>query len=185
MSQDFEDLVRRARDLVSASGRAILGICGAPGSGKTTFAEALVSALARPEHLGPDGVSHVPMDGFHLADVELRRLGRLDHKGAAETFDAAGYTALLSRLRGESDEIVYAPAFERDLEQPLAGAIAVGSSVRLVARHMRFGKSAAEAEAWVARVDEANAREIAETAGSADLLIAPDVIDEAPRSAEK
>lgn len=56
------------------------------------------------------------MDGFHLADVELDRLGRRDRKGAPDTFDAAGYAALLGRLRDEEeDDIVYAPGFERTL----------------------------------------------------------------------
>jgi pantothenate kinase len=72
------------------------------------------------------------MDGFHLADQALDRLGLRHRKGAPETFDAAGYAALLRRLRTETATTVYAPAFERDLEQPLAGAIAVPPSVRLV-----------------------------------------------------
>jgi pantothenate kinase len=77
------------------------------------------------------------MDGFHLADVELERLGLRDRKGAPETFDAAGYAALLRRLReaageGREGEIVYAPGFERVLEQPLAGAIPVLPTARLI-----------------------------------------------------
>ena len=77
-------------------------------------------------------VAHVPMDGFHLADVALRRLGRLQAKGAPDTFDAGGYVALLRRLRADAEDVIYAPAFERDLEQPLAGAIAVPRAARLV-----------------------------------------------------
>ncbi len=77
-------------------------------------------------------VAHVPMDGFHLADVELDRLGRRDRKGAPDTFDAAGYAALLRRLAADDDDVVYAPAFERTLEQPIAGSIAVARSARLV-----------------------------------------------------
>ena len=38
----------------------------------------------------------VPLDGFHLADVELERRGLRDRKGAPETFDADGYAALLA-----------------------------------------------------------------------------------------
>jgi pantothenate kinase len=73
------------------------------------------------------------MDGFHLADAELERLGRRDRKGAPDTFDAAGYAALLGRLREETyDDVVYAPGFERVLEQPLAGAIPVPPTARLV-----------------------------------------------------
>jgi pantothenate kinase len=121
----FDRLVDRARALAD-SGRAVLGIAGPPGSGKTTLAVALVRALADLP------AAHVPMDGFHLADVELDRLGRRDRKGAPDTFDAAGYAALLGRLRSDDAEIVYAPGFERVLEQPIAGTIPVPRDVRLV-----------------------------------------------------
>jgi pantothenate kinase len=72
------------------------------------------------------------MDGFHLAVSELDRLGRRDRKGAPDTFDAAGYAALLRRLREDDDEVIYAPGFERTLEQPIAGVIPVARSARLV-----------------------------------------------------
>ena len=74
------------------------------------------------------------MDGYHLADVELERLGLRQAKGAPDTFDAGGYVALLARLRAAdpADAVVYAPAFERTLEQPLAGAIPVPAAARLV-----------------------------------------------------
>jgi pantothenate kinase len=120
----FDDLLARATALEARAGRAVLGIVGAPGSGKSTLAEALLARLP--------AAAHVPMDGFHLADVALRALGRLDAKGAPDTFDAGGYAALLDRLRRDTEDVVYAPAFERDLEQPLAGAIAVPRSARLV-----------------------------------------------------
>jgi pantothenate kinase len=132
----FAELLERARSLLRPEGRAVLGIAGAPGAGKTTLAQALVAKLAEapPPGAGPGWVVHVPMDGYHLADVELTRIGRRHAKGAPDTFDAYGYAALLARLRagGEPDEIVYAPAFERDLEQPLAGAIPVLPDCRLV-----------------------------------------------------
>jgi pantothenate kinase len=105
--------------------RRIIGISGAPGAGKTSLAAFLV------ELLGERG-AHVPMDGFHLADVQLARQGLLERKGAPETFDALGYAALLERLRAGSEETVYAPGFDRDLEQPIAGAIAVPASAQVV-----------------------------------------------------
>jgi pantothenate kinase len=78
-------------------------------------------------------VALVPMDGFHLANVELARLGRADRKGAPDTFDSAGYVALLRRLRAQTaGEIVYAPRFRREIEEPIAGAIAVLPEQRVV-----------------------------------------------------
>jgi pantothenate kinase len=173
----------------------LLGISGAPGSGKSTVA----AVLALPV---------VPMDGFHYADVELVRRGLRDRKGAPETFDAEGYAALLARVRA-GEEGVVAPMFERGLEQPIAGAIAVparGTVVtegnyllldqprwhavrrelevvwhlhvddavrreRLVARHVRFGKTPDEARAWVARVDDANAALVEAARDRADEVI--------------
>ena len=132
----FPDLVARARGLVVPGRRAVLGIVGSPGSGKSTLGETLLAALRAdpPDGAGPDWVAYVPMDGYHLADVELERLGRRQAKGAPDTFDAGGYVALLARLRAADpdDAVVYAPAFERTLEQPLAGAIPVLAAARLV-----------------------------------------------------
>lgn len=123
-------LAQAAVALVPPTGRAILGIAGVPGAGKSTLAQALVEAAN--EQQGTDWAAHVPMDGFHLADVQLDRLGLRDRKGAAETFDPAGYAALLRRLRTETDRAVYAPGFERDLEQPIAAAMVVLPNTRLV-----------------------------------------------------
>ena len=75
----------------------------------------------------------MPMDGYHLAQVELERLGRASRKGAPDTFDAAGFVALLRRLRAQPPgEIVYAPAFRREIEEPVAGAIPVEADTPLV-----------------------------------------------------
>ena len=126
----FTDLVDRARRLAGGPGRTVLGIAGSPGSGKSTLVEALLLALR--EVLPAEAVAHVPMDGFHLADVALDRLGRRQAKGAPDTFDAGGYAALLRRLRADAEDVIYAPAFERVLEQPLAGAIGVPQAARLV-----------------------------------------------------
>ena len=73
------------------------------------------------------------MDGFHLAQSELDRQGSANRKGAPHTFDPAGYAAMLRRLRQPNpDEVVYAPDFRRDLEEPIAGALAVPAQTRLI-----------------------------------------------------
>ncbi len=124
-ASDVEGLARRAAALVPPGGRAVLGLTGAPGAGKSTLAAALVEALGSAAVL-------VPMDGFHLADEQLHLLGRRDRKGAPDTFDAAGYVSLLRRLVERDDEVVYAPVFRREQELAEAGALAVPREVPLV-----------------------------------------------------
>jgi pantothenate kinase len=114
-----------ARMAVAAGARIIVGIAGAPGSGKSTAAAALRGRL------GAD-VALVPMDGFHLANEQLEILGRRDRKGAPDTFDAAGYVALLERCRAAGALTIYAPRFVREIEESYAQAIAVPPSARII-----------------------------------------------------
>lgn len=123
-------LVDRAASLLDRPGRVVLGVAGSPGGGKSTVTSSLLSALG--SRLGPDAVGHLPMDGFHLADAQLDRLGLRDRKGVPETFDVDGYVAALQRLHDDSSRTLYVPGFERDLEQPIAAAIAIPPSARLV-----------------------------------------------------
>ncbi|WP_421743563.1 nucleoside/nucleotide kinase family protein [Cellulomonas sp.] len=118
------DLRARVDALLASGPRRLLGIVGAPGAGKSTVAADVVAAVGRT-------AVAVPMDGFHLAQTELERIGRADRKGAPDTFDADGFVALLTRLR-DPERTVYAPEYRRDLRNPVAGAIAVPPEVRLV-----------------------------------------------------
>ena len=104
--------------------RLLIGVSGPPGAGKSTLAEGIVSRLG-------EAVA-VPMDGFHLANPELRRLGLAHIKGAPETFDAAGYVALLRRIKERPPGIVYAPSFDHVMNEPIAGSIPVPAETQVV-----------------------------------------------------
>jgi pantothenate kinase len=119
-------VLQRAQALLASGQRTILGIAAAPGAGKSTLAEGLQQALGAQAQV-------VPMDGFHLANSELQRLGRAGRKGAPDTFDSAGYASLLRRIRSQqAGETIYAPEYRRELEEGIAGAIAIEASTPLV-----------------------------------------------------
>ena len=199
------DLCRqRVTALLGSGNRRILGIAGAPGAGKSSLAQAIARQFG-------ESVQVVPMDGFHLANSELLRLGRRGRKGAPDTFDAAGYLNLMHRLKHQAaDEVVYAPDYSRDAGEAIAGAIAVGPTTplivtegnyllqqdapwnklrgmldeiwflnvsddlrreRLLARHMRFGRTEQQARDWVTHTDEPNALRIGQGRTRADVQV--------------
>lgn len=122
---DIKHLATLARNLVRADERKILGIAGPPGAGKSTLCEALLQELG-------DIAVLVGMDGFHIANRELLRLGRRDRKGAPDTFDVDGYVSLLGRLRHQTDGIIYAPLFDRAIEESVGSSIPIHASTPLV-----------------------------------------------------
>ena len=121
----FGELLDRARALADRPGRAILGITGPPAAGKSTLAVKLREKLGA-------AAAYVPLDGFHLAHQLLVEQGLADRKGAPDTFDAGGYVALLRRLRDPAEGAVYAPRFDRGIEDSIANAIPVPPDVPLV-----------------------------------------------------
>ncbi|QCR42195.1 nucleoside/nucleotide kinase family protein [Curtobacterium sp. SGAir0471] len=144
-----DDAVERALALAGRPGRTVLGIAGAPGAGKSTLARRIVAAVDAAHGAGT--AVQVPMDGFHLANAALDALGRHDRKGAIDTFDAAGYVALVRRLAAADDGVVWAPDFDRRVDEPIAGSIAVPGSTRLVVSE---GNYLLDADApWSALVD--------------------------------
>ncbi|MCZ4080052.1 nucleoside/nucleotide kinase family protein [Rhodococcus sp. H36-A4] len=121
----LEYMAERARDSISSGERKILGITGPPGSGKSTVCKALGEVLGAKAAI-------VEMDGFHLSNSELNRLSMRDRKGAPDTFDVDGYVALLGRLRKQDSEVVYAPRFDRGLEESVGSAVPILRSTALI-----------------------------------------------------
>ncbi len=110
---------------VADPARRLIGIAGAPGAGKSTMASDLVESL---KDLLPAAI--LPMDGFHLPQADLVRLGRRDRMGAPDTFDVDSFVAMLERLRHPG--AVAAPGFDRKKEEPVPEAIEIGADIRLV-----------------------------------------------------
>lgn len=122
----LEELVARV-----APRRAVLGIAGPPGSGKTTLVTRLLTAVAADPSL--DGrVAHVPMDGFHRTNAELDALGRRDRKGAADTFNAIAYAGVLASVRALPRAVVMAPSFNHNVGEPMADSLVVPVDADLV-----------------------------------------------------
>jgi pantothenate kinase len=118
-----QDVLDRVEAMLARGGR-VLGIAGPPGSGKSTLADRLLA------HYGSDAAL-MPMDGFHFANEELNRLGLAHRKGAPETFDVDGYIDALQRVRAREHDVLV-PRFHRAIEEPVAGAIRIGTGTRLV-----------------------------------------------------
>ncbi|HEY9290882.1 MAG TPA: nucleoside/nucleotide kinase family protein [Microlunatus sp.] len=128
--EGFEELCRRAAAILEAAGdgRRLIGISGAPASGKSTLAVQLADRLRR---AFPGQVATVGMDAFHLSQRVLEEHGQAEIKGAPETFDGLGYLRLLERIR-KTDEIVYAPEFDRTIEDSIANAVEVTAATKLI-----------------------------------------------------
>ena len=123
----------RAQAVAASRGdiRTVIGITGAPGAGKSTLSAAIVAAV---EDEQPGSCVLVGMDGWHLAQDVLTRVGTVTRKGAPDTFDGAGYVDALRRVRdqGPDDLPVWLPEFRRGIEDAVAGAVEVRPEHRLV-----------------------------------------------------
>jgi pantothenate kinase len=141
---DLGQLIERARALDARPGRALLGIAGPPGGGKSTLASAVVAAVG-------DRARLLGLDGFHLSQAELRRLGRRERMGAIDTFDAAAFVGVVRRLAAAPEETVRAPVFDRTVEESTADALRIEPGVRLVVIEGNY--LLATTPPWVALVE--------------------------------
>ena len=123
----IDEALSRIKDLaLKHSGRFIIGIVGKPGAGKSTLTSHLI------ENLPKDSVSLVPMDGYHLSNLQLKNLGLSDRKGAFNTFDSNGYVSLLKRINTETDQDIYYPVFHREIEESYAADGVVLANTKIV-----------------------------------------------------
>ena len=122
-----EGALLRIRELLNRStDRALVGIVGKPGAGKSTLSAYLLQELKSSE------VTVVPMDGYHLSNAVLQELGRADRKGAPDTFDVAGFASLLQRIRVEKSVDIYYPVFDRSIEESIAAQGVVTQETKVV-----------------------------------------------------
>ena len=158
LTLSLADLLERARALAVPGQRHLLGITGAPGAGKSKVAQDLI------DKLGPDLAAFVPMDGFHLSNHTLIAWGRRDRKGAWDTFDDDGYVDLLRRLRNQTEEIVHAPDFDRDVDESIGSALPIRREVPLIVTEGNYllsdvggwaGVAPLLDESWYLQIDEA------------------------------
>jgi pantothenate kinase len=112
--RSLDEVARVIRGALVPGRRTLVAIVGAPGAGKST-----ITALLAP--LIPAAI--LPMDGFHLPQAELVRLGRRDRMGAPDTFDVEAFLAVLTALNGNSGDRILAPGFDREIEEPIPDAI--------------------------------------------------------------
>jgi len=123
----IDEALSRIKDLaLKHSGRFIIGIVGKPGAGKSTLTSHLI------ENLPKDSVSLVPMDGYHLSNLQLKNLGLSDRKGAFNTFDSNGYVSLLKRINAETHQDIYYPVFHREIEESYAADGVVLANTKIV-----------------------------------------------------
>lgn len=90
--------------------RTMIGIVGKPGAGKSTVVTEIQKQFSTEE------VAIIPMDGYHLSNEELIKLGRRERKGAPDTFDVEGFISLITRVRNEIDKDHTFPIFHREIE---------------------------------------------------------------------
>jgi len=125
--KDVSEALARIKDLMDKSNkRIVIGVVGKPGAGKSTLTSQLISNLPK------DSAVLIPMDGYHLSNKQLAKLGISDRKGAFDTFDSDGFVKLLKSVNRESEKDIYFPVFYREIEESYAADGVVPANTKLV-----------------------------------------------------
>ncbi len=122
-------IVREATRLAPAAfSRVAVGIAGGPGVGKSTISAEVVARL----NAESDGAAAlVPMDGFHMRQEKLERLGTAFEKGAPHTFEGAAFAAFLAQLKGATAPM-NGPGYSRKIEDVVEDAFVVPAEARIL-----------------------------------------------------
>ncbi|KAH8655358.1 phosphoribulokinase/uridine kinase [Xylariales sp. PMI_506] len=183
MDSNITRLSKKVWDLYETSdpnSRILIGIAGIPGSGKTTLALNVATALNSlyEKHTRSQSktfAADLPMDGFHYTRAHLAAMPNpataIHRRGAAFTFDADGFYTLVTRLRNpitSDSAAIYAPSFDHAVKDPVENGIAVLPETKIVVFEGNYvcldrepWKSAAQLmnELWFVDVDREVARE--------------------------
>jgi pantothenate kinase len=131
LSGNFADAVGDIKDLArklagTKRGRVMIGIAGGPGAGKSRLAAAVCDAC------WPGLKAQViPMDGFHMEQKKLQKLGLAGDKGAPHTFEAEKFIEFVARLR-TAKRAMPGPAYSREIEDVIPDAYVVSGKDRLL-----------------------------------------------------
>ncbi|KAJ4378233.1 hypothetical protein N0V86_005933 [Didymella sp. IMI 355093] len=131
---------------VSGSRRFMVAVSGIPGSGKTTLAAKVSNGLNKKQaqsspatYNGNPVAAFIPMDGYHLSRAQLDAMpdpqSAHARRGAAFTFDAEKFLALVKKLREPilpETRTLHAPSFDHAKKDPVADDIPIAPSVRIV-----------------------------------------------------
>ncbi|MEI4487495.1 phosphoribulokinase [Frigidibacter sp. MR17.14] len=120
---DAGQLLGILSEAARTSPRRLVALAGPPAAGKSTLAEELARGL------GPQA-QVIPMDGFHHDNDWLDAKTFRARKGAPETFDVAGFVALVRAIRGGASPAY--PLFDRAADRTVPGAGQVDPAARLL-----------------------------------------------------
>ncbi|KAJ8088812.1 hypothetical protein PM082_014058 [Marasmius tenuissimus] len=129
-----------------SSSRLLVGVCGIPASGKSSFTDILLKDVNRllsssqlktkePEFKA----AVIGLDGWHLTRAQLEefpnpQLAR-DRRGIHWTFDSAAYLEFVRALREEitsSTPIITAPSFDHATKDPSPNSVSIQPYHRIV-----------------------------------------------------